>query len=181
MVPSTITYSRRKTLTISINSQGQLIVKAPHLTPKWYINKFLESKSSWISTHLSNIQERSKLIQNSIPDTSIISEKKKFAKKHIISRVTKIADTTKLTPTSIRISSARTRWGSCSSRNAVSINWRLTLLPQECLDYVIIHELAHIVHKNHSKQFWSLVQQLYPNYSEAKKLLIKNQSILYHV
>jgi predicted metal-dependent hydrolase len=181
MFAPTISYSRRKTLSISINSQGNVIVKAPHLTPKWYIHKFIESKSTWITTQLSTIQERTSLIQSSLPSELDIQHKKKHAKQTVITRVNQLANISQLAPTSVRISSARTRWGSCSSRNSISINWRLTLLPQECLDYVIFHELAHISHKNHSKQFWMLVNELYPTYKDAKKLLVQYQSILHQI
>jgi len=63
------------------------------------------------------------------------------------------------------------QWGSCSSKNNISLNTYLCMLPKELIDYVIVHELAHIKHKNHSKEFWSLVGKFYPNYKDAKKEL----------
>lgn len=71
----------------------------------------------------------------------------------------------------IRISSARTRWGSCSSKGTLSFSWRLILVHPDVIDYVIIHELAHTVHHNHSKRFWKLVEKLLPDYRERRKQL----------
>lgn len=71
----------------------------------------------------------------------------------------------------IRISSARTRWGSCSSKGTLSFSWRLILTPLDVIDYVVVHELAHTVHHNHSKHFWKLVEKLMPDYKERRKRL----------
>ncbi len=65
---------------------------------------------------------------------------------------------------SMRITSARTRWGSCSPKGVLSFSWRLLMTPPEVIDYVIVHELAHTVHHNHSKHFWDLVEKWMPDY-----------------
>lgn len=70
-----------------------------------------------------------------------------------------------------RLSSAATRWGSCTSDGKIMLNWRLIHFSPMVIDYVIAHELAHLREMNHSQDFWSEVQQLYPDYQEAKKLL----------
>ena len=74
----------------------------------------------------------------------------------------------------IRISSARTRWGSCSPTGDLSFSWRLILNPLEVVDYVIIHELVHTVHHNHSKRFWKKVEKILPDYKEYNKWLRKH-------
>jgi len=66
---------------------------------------------------------------------------------------------------------AKRQWGSCSYKNAISLNIYLIMLPPKVIDYIIVHELAHIVHKNHSKEFWSLVEKFLPNYKSLKKEL----------
>lgn len=71
----------------------------------------------------------------------------------------------------IRITSARTRWGSCSTKGTLSFSWRLIMTPLDVVDYVIIHELAHTVHHNHSKRFWGVVEKLLPDYRERRKRL----------
>ncbi|MFZ6030225.1 MAG: M48 family metallopeptidase [Chloroflexota bacterium] len=73
----------------------------------------------------------------------------------------------------IRISSARTRWGSCSSRGTLSFTWRLVLMPQEIIDYVVVHELAHRCEPNHSPRFWAVVEQYMPDYKRRRAWLKK--------
>ena len=74
----------------------------------------------------------------------------------------------------VRISSARTRWGSCSPTGDLSFSWRLILNPLEVVDYVVIHELVHTVHHNHSKRFWKKVEKILPDYKEYNKWLRKH-------
>ena len=76
-----------------------------------------------------------------------------------------------LKPRKVSFRKAKTRWGSCSDVNNISLNIALTALPQTLSDYIIIHELAHIKHKNHSKDFWNLVAQYYPDHKEARRRL----------
>ena len=79
----------------------------------------------------------------------------------------------------IRISSARTRWGSCSGRGTLSFTWRLIMAPPEIIDYVVIHELAHTAHHNHSSDFWGLVGSILPDYAQKRKWL-KQNGYLFH-
>jgi predicted metal-dependent hydrolase len=76
--------------------------------------------------------------------------------------------------TKIGITSARTRWGSCSATGALNFSWRLILAPPEAVDYVVVHELAHTVLHNHSKRFWKKVETILPDYKERRKWLRKN-------
>jgi predicted metal-dependent hydrolase len=78
----------------------------------------------------------------------------------------------------IRISSARTRWGSCSSRGTISFTWRLVLAPLEIVDYVVVHELAHRREPNHSSRFWAIVEQFMPDYKKRRDWLKKNAAQL---
>jgi len=68
----------------------------------------------------------------------------------------------------LALSSARTRWGSCSTKTGIRINWRLIHLPPRFADYVIAHELAHLVHMNHSPRFWRQVGELYPDWQSVR-------------
>lgn len=78
----------------------------------------------------------------------------------------------------IRITSARTRWGSCSRQNALSFTWRLIMAPPEIIDYIVIHELAHIIEKNHSRDFWSHVERMQPEYRVYRAWLKTNGRLL---
>jgi len=71
----------------------------------------------------------------------------------------------------VTIRTAQTRWGSCSSLGNINFSWRLVMAPMHIMDYVVIHELAHLIHKNHSVRFWKLVGQHFPAYKEAKHWL----------
>ena len=79
---------------------------------------------------------------------------------------------------SIKINKNKTIWGSCSSRAALAFNIKLAMVPKEILHYVIAHEMCHIIEMNHSKKFWSLVAQIYPDYKQAKLWLKANTNRL---
>lgn len=74
----------------------------------------------------------------------------------------------------VRVTSALTRWGSCSGRNNLSFPWRLMMAPPEVIDYVVVHELAHTVHKNHSPRFWGLVESIMPEWRVHRMHLKEN-------
>jgi predicted metal-dependent hydrolase len=81
---------------------------------------------------------------------------------------------TGLTPSRISLSSAQTRWGSCSSSGNINLTWRLVMAPLEVIDYVIVHELVHLRVKNHSKLFWAEVERLFPGFKTQRDWLKKN-------
>lgn len=71
----------------------------------------------------------------------------------------------------VGLSNARTRWGSCSSRSGIRLHWRLIHLPLSLIDYVVAHEVAHLIEMNHSPRFWSVVESLYPGHMAARRAL----------
>ena len=71
----------------------------------------------------------------------------------------------------VRISSARTRWGSCSARGTLSFTWRLVMAPPEVIDYVVVHEMCHLKEMNHSGAFWARVEAILPDYKARRKWL----------
>lgn len=81
-------------------------------------------------------------------------------------------------PSAVRITSARTRWGSCSRANALNFSFRLALTPPACVEYVVVHELAHTREHNHSARFWQLVAQTLPGYKQPREWLKKHGSEL---
>lgn len=103
---------------------------------------------------------------------------KKSARKILCENVEKHASVMGVSYSSIRISSARTRWGSCNGKDNLSFTWRLILCPQDAIDYVIIHELCHTRFKNHSRGFWEMVKSFYPDFKEQKNWLKVNRKIM---
>ena len=73
-----------------------------------------------------------------------------------------------LIPNNVKIQTARARWGSCSSKKVIQLNWKLMVFPRAIMDYVIVHELCHLKHLNHSADFWNLVESNFPNYKEIE-------------
>lgn len=89
---------------------------------------------------------------------------KNQANRIITERCKIISERIKINPKKIKINSARTRWGSCSKNGNVNFTWRLVMAPLQVIDYVILHELVHLVHHNHSKAYWSMVENFMPEY-----------------
>lgn len=104
---------------------------------------------------------------------------KKIAKEYLSERTKLLCDLVDRDVVSVTIRSQRTRWGSCTSRNTISLNWRLIQAPDWVSDYVIYHELAHLTHMNHSERFWKLVEDYYRNYKKAEKWLKENHELLH--
>ena len=117
-------------------------------------------------------------IANSIePNPLSLSIKKWYKKKFreiAIPRVTYFARQHNLMVNQIRIKNQKTMWGSCSSKNNINLNYLLIMAPMGVIDYVIVHELAHTIHRNHSVDFWSSVESIMPDYKEHKQWLKVN-------
>jgi len=99
---------------------------------------------------------------------------KRQAKLNIPKRVQWYATQNNLKYGKIKITSASRRWGSCSAEGNLNFTWKLMLMPISILDYVVVHELAHTVHHDHSKRFWAVVGKIIPDYREKRRWLKKN-------
>ena len=101
---------------------------------------------------------------NPVPDekklrAALIQFYKQEALKYLITRAQILAAELEFYPSQIKIQTARSRWGSCNSRGMINLNWKLILFSPALIDYVIIHELCHLKHMNHSREFWNLVKR----------------------
>lgn len=96
---------------------------------------------------------------------------KRLAQSYISERVIFYAARMGVTPSSVKINSARTRWGSCSSKKRLNFTWRLIMAEDGVIDYVVIHELAHLIEMNHSSRFWAVVAKVLPDYTKRKAQL----------
>lgn len=90
------------------------------------------------------------------------------AREHFASRLAPLAAVIGVSVPALALSSARTRWGSCSTKSGIRLNWRLIHFPEAIIDYVVVHELAHLRHMNHGPRFWSLVEVGCPDYRAAR-------------
>ncbi len=89
----------------------------------------------------------------------------------LLTRLAKQANIMHLSYTSAKLSNAKTRWGSCTAQRHIRLNWRLIMIDLSLIDYVLIHELSHLIELNHSHRFWTLVERWYPNWKQARKNL----------
>ncbi|MCL2200267.1 MAG: M48 family metallopeptidase [Defluviitaleaceae bacterium] len=101
-----------------------------------------------------------------------------LAKSHIIQRVKFFTPQMGVTPAAVKINSAMRRWGSCSSRKSLNFSWRLIMADDSIVDYVVVHELAHIKEMNHSVRFWAIVDGILPDFRERKYKLKELQNRL---
>lgn len=159
--------SFRKSLSMRFDRKGILQIKAPVFATKWQIQSFIDKNKDWIEK-----QQAKK--QDSILDPSKIAEYKKLAKETIPPRVQEFAKEYGFSYNTVKITSATTRWGSCTSKKTLNFTYRLALAPQEVIDYVIVHELCHLRQMNHSSKFWDEVRAIMPEYKKQEKWLKEN-------
>ncbi len=114
--------------------------------------------------------------------TNLVSNLEKWYKKISMpilwGRVSYFANLMQVEPTKVRLSNARGCWGSCNSLGVISLNWRLIMVPHDLIDYVVVHELAHLLQMNHSPLFWNVVKSVLPDYQNRRKLLKKGDYLL---
>ena len=162
--------SKRKSLAIEVTPKLEIIVRAPLFLSKKQIEKFVSSHEKWAEEAIEKIKEKQK---NRPPEPSLeeIEMLKKKAKEVLPKRVEFYSQIMDIEPKGVKITSAKTRFGSCSGKNSLCFSYRLMLYPVEAIDYVVVHELAHIKYKNHGRQFYSLIEKYMPDYKEREKLL----------
>lgn len=175
--------SNRHSLSIQINVGGKMTVRCPYFITSATIYDFLWQKRDWIYKHYLDSISKSLTLDvssSSTPENEVLVKKyKRLARKVIHERCAFFQPFTQGTYHSISIRDQKTRWGSCSGKGNLSFNWRLILAPPEILDYVVVHELCHLTHLNHSKDFWHLVETVLPDYKERRQWLKENGHTLH--
>ena len=202
--------SKRKTLSLQINNNAELVVRAPNRLSVKKIEQFIDEKSDWIDrksrttrakkTQIPNYIEGEKFLYlgneyplsiNTTNGKGLTFDGQTFAldqggkeeflawyksafKKIALPRLEYYAKKHQLACQQVRLKNQKTLWGSCSGVNNINLNYLLIRAPIAIIDYVIVHELAHIKHKNHSKDFWNFVTQMLPNYKASKRWLQDN-------
>jgi len=212
--------SRRRTLSIEIDSRGQVIVRAPKRAPIYWIHRIVREKAAWIQSKQSEIRNRLQskirpcfqpgetflfqgkpyplaldsaateslslrggyflLHPSCIADAGACFEGwyKKTAEAEIIQLVNRYATLSGETPERVKLSHAKKRWGSCTPKRTVLFNWRLIMAPTAVLEYVVAHEIAHLIIPDHSPRFWQKVGSLFPDFIAQRRWLRDNGSQL---
>lgn len=164
----TLIRSERKSVSIQVDSDCNITVRAPLRLSQKEIDKILLEKKSWLEKTIISQREKRKVIKEYSDDDIKLLRKK--AKEIIPQKVEYYANIMQVNPNSVKINSAKKRYGSCSGTNNLNFSLYLMDKDERFIDYVVVHELAHIKHHNHSKEFYAFIEQFMPDYKERMKL-----------
>ena len=173
-IPVRIIQSKRKTIAIELKLD-EIIVRAPQRMRQRDICAFINEKRSWIEKGLKKLQGRHSFREQMEPFTE--EEIRALVEKALIVIPEKVKYYAKLAGVDygkITIRNQRTRWGSCSSKGNLNFNCLLMLLPDEIVDSVVVHELCHRKHMDHSAGFYAEVERVFPEYRRCRKWLKEN-------
>lgn len=165
--------SRRKTIAIEIKRDLKIIVRAPLFMSDDDIKRFIHDKSGWIDRHIKSIRSKNSHAEKPLTNAEIHALTD-AALQDIPPRVKYYAEKMSLSVGRITIRNQKTRWGSCSSKGNLNFNCLLMLCPEDVRDYVVVHELCHMLEMNHSKAFWNNVEHIMPDYRSRRAWLKEN-------
>ena len=167
--------SKRRSMAIQIRTDGSVVVRVPMHASDRAIKRFVSAHARWIADNRGQMFERRKKLADNPYDIpaweSLSAADKKIAKQKIMEHVDYYARRMEIDYGSISMRNQKSRWGSCSSKGDLNFNYRLAYLPEELLDYVVVHELAHRRHMDHSAAFWEEVETYYPAYKKCRQML----------
>lgn len=163
--------ARRKTLSIRITQEGNLEIRAPLGMPKGEIEAFLKEKAQWIETHRAKVlAEYAQGQEAPLGEEEILTLAEQM-RQRLPEKLNRHAASMGVTFGRVTIRCQQTRWGSCSGKGNLNFNCLLMLAPEEVLDYVVVHELAHRKQMNHSALFWQEVARECPDYKKSLRWL----------
>ncbi len=160
--------SRRKTIALQVCPDGSVEIRAPKRMSQKEIDAFVFRHKDWLESAVKRAKIRN------FREREIDAREQELRTKaadYLPKKTMEWAAIMGVCPTSIKITSAKTRFGSCSPKNGICYSWRLMAYPPEAIDYVVVHELAHIVQKNHSAKFYAVVSRILPDWKDRRKLL----------
>lgn len=160
--------SSRKTVSIQVDADCNITVRAPYKISEREIEEFVSDKKEWLEKAVLKQMNRNRNKKEYTDDEIKILREK--AKTVLPEKVKYYSSIMEVYPKSIKINSAKKRYGSCSGENNINFSLFLMDKDERFIDYVVVHELAHIKHHNHSKAFYSFVESFMPDYKERKKL-----------
>ena len=175
----TIIKSFRKSYSITVERDGTVTIRAPFFMSERRIREIIEERKEWIEKAQNKLASRAERLNSLTPITKDEIDSLKAAAKPIIEeKVRHFADKIGVEYGKITIRNQRTRYGSCNAKGNLNFNCLIMLMPNEIIDYVIVHELCHIKEMNHSRRFWNEVESILPDYKERRKWLKQNGNIL---
>lgn len=160
--------SKRRTLSLEIR-ELEVVVRSPLGLSKKAVDAFVESREKWIEEHLE--LQRRKMEAHPEPDEAERERLIALAKEILPAKTAHFAAIMGVFPTSVSITGAKKRFGSCSSRGRICYSWRLMMYPEAAIDYVVVHELAHLLHMDHSRDFYKCVEAMLPDYKARQRML----------
>lgn len=163
----TLIRSDRKSLAIEVRD-ARVIVRVPRLTTQSEARRFVARYQEQVLRHLARQQAQPRPRE---PEAHEIEAFRRRARELLPGRAAHYAALLGVRPGRISITSARTRFGSCSARGSLCFSWRLMRYPEPAIDYVVLHEVAHLVHLNHSAAFYRLIEEHMPDYRQRRALL----------
>lgn len=182
-IPYEILYSRRKTISLEVTAKGQVRLRLPLGCHRQEGILFLEQRTEWLLQALQKMQKRQELLlrqQAQVPQITPeqVSRLRLRAKEELTAKADLFAAKMGVTYAKLTVKDQKTRWGSCSARGNLNFNWRIILAPEPVTDYVVIHELAHRIHMNHSEAFYRTVEAVMPDYREQVRWLKTQGAVL---
>ena len=171
--------SRRTTLSMQVKGDGQVEIRAPLRTSDAEIRRFLETHRRWLEKHLQKAQalQQAKAGVRKLTAAET-AELKKKAKRILPERVAYWAPLIGVRPGRIAVRCQKTRWGSCSTKGNLNFNCLLMLAPEGVIDSIVVHELCHLKHMNHSKRFYAEIEKVLPDYRQHQQWLKENGEFL---
>lgn len=167
-----IIYSKRKSIGLCVGKNGSITVRAPLGCPRSLTDSFVCQKRDWIEKQL----EKAALVKAEAEAAGEISKEEllslaKRLRSVLDEKLPYYASLIGVSFGRVTVRAQRFKWGSCSSKGNLSFNCLLMLAPEEVLDYVIVHELCHRKHMDHSKRFWALVKSVLPDHEKPRRWL----------
>ena len=165
-----IIFSRRKTISLQVRHDGTVIVRAPMGSSKKFIEEFVQKHSDWIEKQTQRIRTNPSKMRAEYTSEQI-AEFKQMTKQKVHFYINKWCAKGVKVPKAVKITSARTRFGSCSPKGTVCFSCFLCLYDESAIEYVVVHEHMNLYEHNHSPRFWANVKRALPDYKDREKLL----------
>lgn len=169
--------ARSRSLRLAVYPGGELVVTAPRFLGIRAIEQFIVRKSAWVLDKVDKLAAVPKRIKTKNSRTDFIKHKS-AALKIARQKMEHFNQFYNLKWRRVSIKNQKTRWGSCSRQGNINFNYKIALLPDRAVDYIIVHEMCHLAEMNHSRKFWNLVAKTVPDHREIRRELRKNHLTL---